>query len=367
MERFEYADNSIGDREILVAVPSIVIGVGVLSMPRDIASATIAVDGIITIVAGGLLAILLTWFTAKLASQFPQQNFIDYASLITTRPFGIVLTLLLAVQGFMLAAFETRVIADVAKQYLFDQTPYGAVGLSFLLVVVYAISGSRTGLFRLNMMFFPIILIISILVMLLTTGLFEGGNLLPVLKTGVSGHWDALKQSIFSYIGFSFLLFYTSLVKKPKNVPKKACIGMSVAVFLYALIYVMCVAVFGNLAAGNLLYPTIELAKNVQIPGGFFERFESLFFVIWIMAIFNTTAMAFDAGVFALNSIFKKDRKMQLIFLLAPLIYIIAMLPNDIAEVSAFGVFVSYYGTTMTAIITILLLMIARWRGVTKQ
>ncbi|MFD1360881.1 GerAB/ArcD/ProY family transporter [Lentibacillus salinarum] len=366
MERFEYADNFIGEREILVSVPSMVIGVGMLSLPRQIASPTVAADGLIAIVTGGVLVILLTWLIAKLASVFPQQNFIDYASLLTSRPLAIVFTSLLAVQGLLLAAFETRVIADVAKQYLFDQTPNGVIGLSFLLVVIYAVSGTRAGLFRLNMMFLPIILFISVLVMLFTTGMFEGGNLLPVLKTDISGHWDALKQSIYSYIGVGTLLFYTALVKKPDNVPKKACLGMLIVIMLYAFVYVVCIAVFGNLVAGNLLYPTIELAKDVQIPGGFFERFESLFFVIWIMAIFNTTAMAFDVSVFALNAIFRKDRKMQLIFLLAPLVYIIGMTPNDTAEVSAFGMYVGYYGTFVTAGITVLLLITAKWRGVTK-
>ncbi|QKY71445.1 endospore germination permease [Lentibacillus sp. CBA3610] len=367
MERFEYADNIIGDREIMIAVPSIVIGVGVLSMPRYIANPTIAVDGLMTIIAGGVLVLLLTWLVAKLASQFPRQNFIDYATLITSRPLGIMFTFLLAVQGLMLAAYETRVIADVATQYLFDQTPYGVVGLSFLLVVVYAVSGTRAGLFRLNMMFFPIILVISILVMLLTTGLFEAGNLLPVFKTDVSGHWEALKQSIFSFLGIGILLFYTALVRKPENVPRKACIGMSIAVFLYCLIYITCIAVFGNLVAGNLMYPTVELAKDVQIPGGFFERFESLFFVIWIMAIFNTTAMAFDVTVFALNSIFRKNRKMQLIFLLAPIIYVIGMTPKDTPGVTAFGTFVSYYGMAVTTVITVLLFIVARLRGVKSQ
>lgn len=110
-------------------------------------------------------------------------------------------------------------------------------------------------------MFFPFIVFISLLLVLFTTGLFEPGNMLPVLTTGYSGQWDAFKQSAFSFMGFGFLLFYTSLVKSPANVPKKAAAGMVTAVLLYIMIYIMCIGVFGNLAAGNLQYPTVELAK----------------------------------------------------------------------------------------------------------
>ncbi|WP_164670183.1 GerAB/ArcD/ProY family transporter [Virgibacillus doumboii] len=364
MKRFEYADDAIRDKEIMIAVPSIVIGVGILSLPKSLAKPTIGVDGLFPLIVGGIVIIFLTWFVANLAAKFPQQSFITYTSTITSRFIGVVFTIIMSIQGLLITAFQTRVIANVAEQYLFDQTPFGVVGLTFLLVVVYAVSGSRAGLFRLNVMFLPFIIFISFLVMLFTTGLFEPRNLLPVLKTDMNGYLKALNQSIFSFLGFGILLFYTSLVKHPRNVPKKASIGMSIAVVLYILLYVMCIGVFGNLAAGNLIYPTVELAKDVEIPGGFFERFESLFFVIWIMAIFNTTVMGLDGAVFLLNSIFKKDRKHQLIFLLAPLAYIIGMIPQNVNEVSLFGLFISYYGFLVTVFITILLYIALKVRGV---
>ncbi|WP_010529584.1 GerAB/ArcD/ProY family transporter [Lentibacillus jeotgali] len=364
MTRFEYSDDYISDKEILIAVPSIMIGVGILSVPKDLAEQTIGSDGWLPLAAGGVIVIAMTWLVARLAAKFPQQSFLAYSSKITSRPAGIAFTVLLSIQGIMLTAYETRIIANVADQYLFDRTPVEVVALAFLLVVVYAVSGSRTGLFRLNMMFLPIILAISLIVMVFTTGWFEPGNLLPVMRTDAAGFWNAMNQSTFSYIGFGILLFYTALVKNPKNVPWKASAGASIAVFLYILFYLICIGVFGNLVTANLQYPTVELAKEVKIPGGFFERFESLFFVIWIMAIFNTTTMAMDAAVFALNSIFKKDRKMPIIFLLAPLAYLMGMIPEDINEVSAFGTFTSYYGAAITVSITILLYMIAKLRGV---
>ncbi|MFD2760244.1 GerAB/ArcD/ProY family transporter [Lentibacillus juripiscarius] len=363
MKKFEYADNQISDKEILIAIPSIVVGVGVLSMPRTLADQTNGADGLIPLAIGGAIVVFLTWLVAKLAAKFPQESFISYASFITSKPVGTVLTLLLSIQGLLIAAYETRVIAAVAEQYLFSRTPFGVVGLTFLLIVIYAVAGSRAGLFRLNMMFFPFIVFISLLLVLFTTGLFEPGNMLPVLTTGYSGQWDAFKQSAFSFMGFGFLLFYTSLVKSPANVPKKAAAGMVTAVLLYIMIYIMCIGVFGNLAAGNLQYPTVELAKDVEIPGGFFERFESLFFVIWIMAIFNTCIMALDSAVFALNSMFKKNRKMQLIFTLSPLVYIVGMLPQNVNEIAVFGTIVSVYGYAITISVTVLLFIVLKVRG----
>ncbi|GAA0598937.1 spore germination protein GerLB [Virgibacillus siamensis] len=367
MDRFEYGDDKITDKEIMIAIPSIVIGVGILYLPRSLAEGTLALDGWLPLLIGGIIVSFLTWLTARLAAQFPGQEFLDYASLIVSRPVGICLTLLLAVQGLLITAFETRAIGDLAKHYLFDRTPIEVIMLAFFLVIIYAVSGSRSGIFRLNMLFLPIIIFIAMVVILFTLGWFDKGNMLPVFQTDIDGYLAALNSSIFSYLGFGILLFYISLVKRPKNAPAKAALGMMAAVVMYLILFVACIAVFGNQATTNLLYPTVELAKEVEIPGGFFERFESVFFVIWIMAIFNTTTLALDASVFALQSVFGKGAKQKIILILAPIIYLIGLAPQDITQLSEFGSFVGYYGLGITMFVTLLLLAVAKLRGVTKR
>jgi spore germination protein len=122
--------------------------------------------------------------------------------------------------------------------------------------------------------------------------------------------------------------------------------------------------VFGHYAAANIVYPTIEIAKEVEVPGGFFERFESVFFMVWIMTIFNTTAMAYDICLIALGSVFKKVKKMTWILALSPIIYIIAMTSQDLLELDTMGQWVSYSIFVYSVFIPLLLLLILKLRGV---
>lgn len=355
MKPLKYADDMISSKEIMIAIPSIVIGVGVLSLPNVLADSTMAADGVVALLIGGLIAIFLTWFVARLAIKFPHKSFFDYCSMLTSRPIGITFSVLLAFQGLFLVASQSRLIAEVSSKYIFGQTPLTVTAMVFLWVVIYAVSGSRAGVFRLNIMFFPIIVFISIVLICFTLVNVEKANFLPLLKTDIQEQWKAMRQSVTSLTGFGILLFYTKFVKEPKKVPKKAALGMALAVGLYVVFFLVCIGVFGNQVSGNLLYPTVELAKAVEIPGDFFERFELLFFVIWIMAIFNTAAISLDVSILALNAIFKKDRKQQLIFLLTPLAFFIGMVPKDTAEASVFAKFMGYYGLIVTMTITIIL------------
>ncbi|WP_099157727.1 GerAB/ArcD/ProY family transporter [Virgibacillus ndiopensis] len=364
MKWFEYGDEKISEREIMIAIPSMVIGVGILSLPRGVAAATTGSDGWITVLVSGIVIIFLTWMTAKLASSFPNKSFLSYSTLIVTKPIAVILTFLFAVTSLMITAYEVREISDIAKQYLFDRTPVAVIALSFLLVVVYAVSGSRAGIFRLNMMFLPIILFITLSVFVFNLGWFKLSNLMPFFQTSFTGYAKGISTGITSYMGFGIILFYVSLVEKPEKTPKYAVMGMCIPVVAYILLFVTCIGVFGHSVASNLLFPTIELAKEVDIPGGFFERFESVFFVIWIMAIFNTTVMAFDVAVLALSSIFKNRAKMTLMLFLTPLVYAVAMYPEDLTEVDTFGKIIGYITAFVTISITVLLTVIAKLRRV---
>lgn len=366
MKSFEYADETISDKELMIAVPSIIIGVSILILPKELAKDTIAADGWIPTFITGLFFIGYAWLLTKLASMFPHQSFISFASSLVTKPIAIVFTFLLALQGIFISGFVIRVFSDIAKEYLLDRTPIEAIFLTFLLVVVYAISGSRAGLFRINMMFFPIIIFIILIVGIFSINSFDVTNYLPVFQTDISGYIHSTEISLFAYTGPFILLLYTSLVRNPRTAPKRVAYGMMFVPVVYLIIYFMCVGVFGYTATANVNYPIIELAKEIEIPGGFFERFDSIFFVIWIMTIFNTITMALDASVFALESIFKL-KKIQLLYILSPLVFLIGMLPADLLAVQRFGEFVSIYGLIIKTIIIFVFFLMVKIKKRTKS
>ncbi len=363
MNSFQYGDEQVRDRDIMVAIPSMVIAVGILTLPRNMAQVTVAVDGWVSIVISGGIVIVFTWMAAKLSSLFPGQSFFTYASNLVTKPIAVMLTFLLLLQGLLITAFEIRAVADISHQYLFDKTPIEVVALTILLVIIYAVSGSRAGIFRLNSLFLPMIFLVSLVIILVSIAYFKIAHILPVFKTDINGLWEGIKKSSFSYTGFGILLFYIPYVKSPRKTPLKAVTGMSWAIVLYVLLYFTCIAVFGDVATANINFPTIELARAVELPGGFFVRFESIFFVIWIMAVFTTAVMAFDASLIALQSLFKGIRKFTAILIYSPIIYLISTIPENFLEVRKLSEFISYYEIALVVPVTVLLLTIAKVKG----
>jgi spore germination protein len=360
----ENGEEQIERKDLILAVSSMMVGVGILTLPRIIAETTETSGGWMSILLAGLAAMSLAWSLAKLASMFPKQSFYDYTSVIATKPVSVILTLLIGLYFILVAAYITRQLSNIIKQYLFDRTPIEVIALIFVLIVIYAVSGSRTALLRLNVMFFPIVLTVMLLVQFMNLGFIETDNFKPFFVTPWNDVLTGALKSEHGFLGFEIVLFYTALMKKPKDAPKAAMMGVALPMMLYLIIYIFVIGVFSNVETANQIYPTIELSKEVEVPGEFFERFESIFLTIWVMTIFNTAAMAYDVSVLSMGSVFKKIQKFKLTLVLAPVVYLIAMVQQDINKVSLFGTWTGYYGFIVAIGIPIFLLWFAKLRGV---
>ena len=362
MKFHTYSDEMITYKQIRIAVPSMIIGVGVLSLPRGIASATLGADGWIPLVITGAMQMIIIYLMAKLASNFPKQTFLSYASKLVSKPVATILTLLFALFFIGVAAYDIRMLGHTSEQYLFTNTPVEVVTLTFLLVVIYAVAGSRAAIFRLNMVFLPIILIVLLVVLLLSFKFINFSNVLPVFETDLKGYWNGIRTSALSYIGVSIILFYTAFVDKPKKVPKAAAIGMCIPIIVYILVYVICILVFGQLATSHLLFPTVDLAKRVDLSGGILERMEAIFFTVWTLGVFTTAVMSFDMVILALQSIFRKMKKIHLVFILSPIMYYISMVPKNTNQIVVYGDYLATYLYIYGYIVTIGLIIIAKVR-----
>ncbi|QOR67836.1 endospore germination permease [Cytobacillus suaedae] len=367
MKSFEYGDQDISNKELFFIVASMMMGVSILSIPRKVASVTNGVDGIFSILMAGLFFGFFGWLTSKVVSKFPRKTFREYTSDLLGKPIGTLLTLLLGLSFLFTVSFETRSLASIARLYMFNETPLEVISLIFLLVVNYAVAGSRVALIRLNLMFFPIIMFIVLAVQFFNIGFIELENVKPILTTNFS---DLITGSYFSslaFVGYIVIFFYTALVKDTTYSPLATVLGMSVPFLIYLVIYFFAIGVFSVEVTRNIIYPTIEVAKEVEVPGEFFERFESIFFTIWIMTIFTTATLAFDCAINALQSIFKKTKRLTWVLMLSPIIYIIAMFPKSVFELELLGVWLGYSGILYGVGITSILFIVSKVRGIKSE
>ncbi|PYI57271.1 GerAB/ArcD/ProY family transporter [Paenibacillus flagellatus] len=364
LDSFRYGDERISDTELFITVSSMIMGVGILSLPRLIAQSTSSSDGWISILIAGVSAIALAWTLGKLAARFPGISFFEYSAKIATKPVAAVIHVLVCIYFLLFLSYEVRAISSILREYMFDRTPVEVLALAFVLIVVYAVCGSRIGLIRLNLLFFPFVTAIVGVVMFMSLPTMHWEHLKPLFVTPLPGILSGSKECVFSLFGFEVVLFYAPMLMKPDKAPKSAAIGVFLPLLLYLAIYLIVIASFSNEVTASVIYPTVELAKGIEVPGEFFERFESLFFTIWMMTIFNSSFMTLDIASMALHALVPKGTKQMWAISVATVCYIISMIPEDAKEVATLSDSVSYVGVVAVGLIPVILYAIAIVRGV---
>ncbi|MFC4598299.1 GerAB/ArcD/ProY family transporter [Cohnella hongkongensis] len=364
MKSFEYGDREIGATEVAYGVSNVVIGFGVLTLPRSLAAMTESSDGWMSLVLGGGIALVFGWLIAALCQRFPKMGLKEMTKAVANGAVANVVVLLFAMYTFLFAGYETRGLANISKQYLFDRTPEDAICLFFLLVLAYGAAGSSAALLRLNLVFLPLVLLIVFVVLAMNIPFFDYHNLKPAFVTNWQDVLKATKGTLFSFLGLEIFLFYNVFVNRPKAMKKAVLTGLAIPFLVYMIVFLFVIGIFGCEVTKFTLYPTAELAKQVEIPGGFFERFESIFFTIWVVTLFNTGAMAFDVTILALRALFPGPKRMTWVIALCPFIYLVAMQPQGVREIDLFGEWISYAGIVIGWAFPAMLLGAAKMRGI---
>jgi spore germination protein len=73
--------------------------------------------------------------------------------------------------------------------------------------------------------------------------------------------------------------------------------------------------------------------------------------------------MAYDVLILALKSILVKVKRMTLILILSPLLYVMAMVPNNVIELKMISDWIGVLGILFGFFVPVLLYVLAMWRG----
>ncbi|MFC4770296.1 GerAB/ArcD/ProY family transporter [Effusibacillus consociatus] len=347
--------------QLLVLLVSMMMGVGILTLPRGVTDAVGTPDGWIAVILAGLLTTIPVAAIGKLSAVFPRQHFLHYSQEIAGKHLGWLLGFLYSCYFIMFLAFEVRVLGEVVRQYLMDKTPKEVLIVMAFFSSVYLVTGGLGSVVRINQLFLPIMVVVILTVFLLSVQNFEMKNVQPILSKGFSPLAKGIPQATLSYLGFDILLVFSAYLEKPEKAVLMGIMAVAIVCVIYTVNVFLGIGTFGAETLVTLIWPTLEMVKGIEIPGGFVERLESLFLTIWIMAIFTTLSIMHFLASLILGQLFNRDQR-WFSYAILPVSYIVTMSPKGLIDVFAFGAFLSNIGIFFAGAVPILLLLIARIR-----
>jgi len=349
--------DGVTDSQIAFMTSSAIVGITVLSLPR-IATQAAGTDGVVAILAAGIVSAVVLMLIVMLSSKFPQDTIIEYSSKIITPLPGKLTGIIFFIYFLFISGVVLRNFADVIKGFILRQTPLEVIMMLFMFAVLYiALKGILT-LSKTCELFEPMVIAALVLLIVLSFKNFSVENLYPMFGRGIKPYLQGIPTLLPVFLGYEIFLFIFPFAKNKKSVLKFSLIGFCSPFILFFLLTIVTIGVYGADAANRSLYPTLQLAKYIIFPGAFAERFDIFFMIFWIFASFTTMALNYYLASFSITRVLGLRNYKPFAVMILPLVYMIGILPQNILQILSLTQYIGYAGLGVLAL-SIVMLVIA--------
>lgn len=344
--------------QMVALLSSTLIAVGIFTLPRNLAMEVGTPDLWMCVLLGGICGYLSCLLIVTLSLRFERLTFFEFNKLIVGKWIGTILSIGFIGYALMIGAFEIRSMGELTQFYLLEDTPIPVILISMYWVAIYLLVGGINPIARLVELLTPICLVVFILVFCLGFKVFELDNLRPVFGLGAAPILKGLTPTFLTFSGLEFLLVFVAMMQKPKDAKKVALIGLAIPVSIYLLAVVI---ITGGLSVERMKHqkwPTFALIQEYEYQGILFERFDSLFLVVWLIQMFTTYVVCQYVAAKGISTLTRLSYKKANYILLAA-VYVICLLPQDLNQLERMGTLIGWASFVFSFIVPTVLLLIA--------
>jgi len=329
----------ISPRQSASIIASTMIGAGVLTLPRTVAEYA-KQSGWFAVILGMIIAMAGVSIMTLLSNKFPRQNIIEYSQeILGSRKYKAVgrwlsYPLLLPILGYwcVVTVLASRLFGEVVVTAVLPATPLEVI-ISTMLLIAYVLTFySVEVVARVNELLLPLIVVP---VLLISLSSYQHARLYHLFPLRYDVDWSDLFMGAFSafafpFLGFEVLLLFAKYSRHPSVLLRDHVAAVALPGFIYTLIAVAGMAVFGVDELKRLMWPTYELVKVTKVPGLILERVESAFIGVWVAAVFTTTANIYYAICMFIREMLGMKGHRIIATILLPLFYWISLRPPNI-------------------------------------
>ncbi|MBS4535138.1 endospore germination permease [Clostridium sp. D2Q-14] len=335
-----------------------VLGVGILSLPKDLADIA-GPDGVFLLIIATIIIILLVIVHSKIALKFPGKTLVEIMNDTLPKPIALMFIFIFIFFYLGAAASVVRVFSEGIKMFMLSRTPLEVIIMTMLLTNVYIVRQGIEPIARIVQIVLPLAIIPFFLISLALIPDLKMTNMLPLFQIGIKEVFQGLKVAAYSFIGTEIILISTAYVKDTKNALKYNILSTVFLGFIYIFIFIIVVTQFGIKQTADLLWPTLFLMKTVDIPGAFLENVEGIFITIWTLIALQGLAVILIQESIVISKALKLKESNFISMPLLPVIYVLAVFPENIAEVYDYmNIFSNYLGTVVALGIPLVLFIV---------
>ncbi|MFP3668055.1 GerAB/ArcD/ProY family transporter [Priestia sp. SIMBA_032] len=311
-------------------VSSAQINVGLFGFQRYIAK-DVGQDAWLTVLLVGLAVHVLIWICYQILNK-GGDDIISIHYDLFGKWIGGLLNFIIILYFLVLVIIWTRTYVEVIQVWMTPFINQGwIVGLILILAYYYVSGGFRvvTGL-----AFFSGI-IITIILFTLYFPIKEAHfhNLLPIFDHSIDDQFNAMKEMVYSYLGFEFILIFYPFLSQSKKSQKWSHLGVLFTMLIYIAFIIVSLAYYNLDQLYHTVWATLTLWQEIKLP--FIERFEYVGISLWLFLVLPGICLGLWASSRSLKKIFHVNQHITLLILIC-IVFVVSNLITDRQQINMY-------------------------------
>ena len=317
---------------LFVSLSVSLVGVGVFYAPSIVAK-YVGPNGWISALITGLELFVIFFCIYKIIKL---NNYKDITFILTGN-YGVILgkiiSFLYSLLILIVLALTLRTFSEVITMYLLKNTPTEVIVITFIFIGMYLSRGGLTNLVHFNEIVFWIMFVPIGIMLLLTLPAADFSNLLPIGGYPVKNYFLSSFEMLFLFNGFSMAFILIPYVKKKEKIKSVIFKSSIFITIFYIIIFILVSATLSYIQTADSIFPTITMLQSISSNSGILEKWDSLIMALWVIFYFTSFANIYYFASVILKDVFSIEDVRTSSMIYVPIVYLAAMLPENIIDV----------------------------------
>jgi spore germination protein KB len=247
-----------------------------------------------------MYAIFMSYVFKELVHVFPGKNLFEIVFLVCGKWLGGCINLILIAFLWLILIVDVKGLAHFIQASLLPQTPVEIVLLVFVLLLMSYRTLEVAA--RVNEIYFPTNLLMTITVVFLLTNEYSGNRFEPLLSSGLTEIFVSNYMAVGLYGDLFVFGAFLPIFVQPQLFYAAMKHGIIIVGLISSLLLLAVLAVMGYTITSRLNYPMLALVQQIHVTD-FLDRVEIFMLSLWfpaftIKAILSYLALLTAIGTF---------------------------------------------------------------------
>ena len=308
---------------------SIVISYITSSLPRTFINETKSAT-LLNIIYNTIIVLFIILLVCKLFKKFPGLDLLDISKFLGGNVLENIVGGLFIAYFIISSSMMLRNFCEELVVVYYPLTSYILIILMFVISIALVNRLSFNATLNTASIIFPLVLISVVLLFCGNLDNFSFRRIYPILGDGFYNTFILGLRNIGAFGGICYLYFLPPMLKEPEKFKKIAVISV---IFTGIFIF-LCVAtllfMFSFFITTDEIMPLFSAARHIEFSS-FFQRFESIFLLIWIISFCCYLSITCKFSTHIFNKMFNLSDMRPVLNIFAILIFGISLLPKNYA------------------------------------